>query len=229
MKISSKILSIPPYISTAWENVFALHVREDTEKLALIVILKDGSQTIIPNLNKAQITIIFNAHARFLETKDAPKTPSPALPTDPVNIVVPIGGDGNVDIEALPASTKHNPEQADLPPLPKHVLDKLTALAKALGVDKFTALPAAEPDCNCIHCQVMNAMRQAGQEIEEEEHVSEEDLKFREWDIRQTADNLYIVTNPLDAKEYYSVFLGTPLGCTCGRKDCEHIRAVLSS
>ena len=35
--------------------------------------------------------------------------------------------------------------------------------------------------------------------------------------------------DPLDPNEHYNVFLGTPLGCTCGEKDCEHIRAVLST
>jgi PhoH-like ATPase len=49
------------------------------------------------------------------------------------------------------------------------------------------------------------------------------------WGIEQTAEQLYKVTNPLDANEQYNVFLGTPLGCTCGLKNCEHIRAVLNT
>ena len=40
---------------------------------------------------------------------------------------------------------------------------------------------------------------------------------------------LIVVTNPLDANEHYNVFLGDPIGCTCGQKNCEHIRAVLNS
>ncbi|MGH2612567.1 MAG: hypothetical protein ACRDFB_05905, partial [Rhabdochlamydiaceae bacterium] len=62
-----------------------------------------------------------------------------------------------------------------------------------------------------------------------EEEVSDEDLKFRTWDIKQENDKLYSVTNPLDKKEHYNVFLGKPLGCTCGNKNCEHIQAVLKS
>jgi hypothetical protein len=65
--------------------------------------------------------------------------------------------------------------------------------------------------------------------LEEIEEVSDEDLKFRDWEIKQTAEQLYTVTNPLDANEHYNVFLGSPLGCTCGDKNCEHIRAVLTS
>ena len=60
-----------------------------------------------------------------------------------------------------------------------------------------------------------------------EEEVSAADLTFRSWDIKQEADQLYTVTNPLNAKEHYSVFLGEPLGCTCGFKNCDHIQAVL--
>ena len=63
----------------------------------------------------------------------------------------------------------------------------------------------------------------------EEEIVSDEDLKFKTWDIVQTGEKLYDVTNPLDTKEQYHVYLGEPVGCTCGEQYCEHIRAVLSS
>ncbi|NGX33463.1 MAG: hypothetical protein K1060chlam4_01531, partial [Candidatus Anoxychlamydiales bacterium] len=40
---------------------------------------------------------------------------------------------------------------------------------------------------------------------------------------------LYRVTNPLDENEHYSVFLKDPIGCTCGKKNCEHVKAVLNS
>jgi len=93
-------------------------------------------------------------------------------------------------------------------------------------------IPKGEPHCNCPYCQIANAMQGTVSEVEEkevEEEVTEDDLKFREWDIKQEGDKLYIVTNPLDADEHYQVFLGTPVGCTCGQKNCEHIRTVLSS
>jgi len=62
-----------------------------------------------------------------------------------------------------------------------------------------------------------------------EEEVSAEDLKFRDWDIVQSGDDVYIVTNPLNAEEQYNVYLGNPVGCTCGQPNCEHIRSVLNS
>ena len=61
------------------------------------------------------------------------------------------------------------------------------------------------------------------------EEVTDEDLKFRTWDIKQPGKKLYLVTNPLDNNENYNVFLGKPVGCTCGQKYCEHIKAVLNS
>jgi hypothetical protein len=79
-----------------------------------------------------------------------------------------------------------------------------------------------------MHCQIAKALHGELPE-EQEEEVTDEDLKFRLWDIDQTGDKLYVVTNPLDSKEYYNVFLGDPIGCTCGEKNCEHIRAVLNS
>ena len=65
-------------------------------------------------------------------------------------------------------------------------------------------------------------------EIQEEE-VSREDLQFREWDIEQTSEKVYVVTNPLDKEEKYQIHLGKPIGCTCGSAHCDHIRAVLES
>ena len=67
------------------------------------------------------------------------------------------------------------------------------------------------------------------QDAPKEEIVSDAELHFREWDIKQLEKQLYNVTNPLDTTEHYQVFLGTPLGCTCGKTNCEHIRAVLNS
>jgi hypothetical protein len=66
-------------------------------------------------------------------------------------------------------------------------------------------------------------------QMDDMEEISDDDLKFRDWEIAQTEANLYSVTNPLDPSEHYSVFLGEPLGCTCGSKNCEHIKAVLKS
>ena len=42
-------------------------------------------------------------------------------------------------------------------------------------------------------------------------------------------DKLFTVINKLDQQEKYNVFLGEPVGCTCGKQGCEHMLAVLKS
>ena len=224
MKISLKVLSIPPFISTAWKNVSSLHVREKDGILYLTVSLHNGSAVEIPNLNQSALSAIFDAHARAIEAEKSLKNPTPK-PTQPFNIAMALDTDGGV-ADVFDASFRHNPEQSDLPPLPSSLLQKITNIAKALGFENFLSLPKSEPNCSCIYCQLMNSLQE---NIVSEEPVSDEDLKFRNWDISQAAEKLYTVTNPLDPNEHYNVFLGTPIGCTCGHKNCEHVKAVLST
>ncbi len=133
-------------------------------------------------------------------------------------------------MEGLADMMHHNPDQSNSPELPDEVLSKIVAVARALGIDDTSVLPNPELNCNCMYCQVAKAFRkEVAATIDLDEEVSAEDLKFRTWDINQTTDKLYLVTNPLDAKEQYNVFLGEPMGCTCGDNHCEHIRAVLST
>ena len=65
--------------------------------------------------------------------------------------------------------------------------------------------------------------------LTQEEEVTDRDLSFQQWAIEQTGDKLFCVTNKLDRLEKYNVFLGDPVGCTCGIQGCEHILAVLKS
>ena len=48
-------------------------------------------------------------------------------------------------------------------------------------------------------------------------------------EITQTGDKLFTVVNKLDPQENYHVYLGHPVGCTCGKQGCEHILVVLKS
>lgn len=215
MKITTTILSIPPYLSTAWKNISSLHVREERGLFTLMVWLENGTQVEVPSLDSSTVDEIFKAHARFLEESSPLK--------NPISFSLPLKPEG--PIETLGASMQHNPAQSHLPPLPPEVLEKITLIARAFGLEDSSFLTPPEPECGCIYCQVTRSL-QGGEDSAE---VTEEDLKFRNWEIQQTSDKLYCVTNPLDANEHYNVFLGTPLGCTCGSKNCEHIRAVLNT
>ena len=226
MKINNQVLSIPPYISTSWKNISSILVNQDGN---LVILLHSGAKIIIPNLDKSLINVIFDAHAKHLEEEEKKKEP---LAPNNLSMGLPlkIGADG---IESIGAAMQHNPSQADAPDLPEDVLNKIASISKIMGVEDPQMMPKPEPHCNCVHCQIARAIRGEKKEDEDnddlEEEVTDEDLKFKTWDIEQTGEMLYILTNPLDKNEKYTVYLGEPLGCTCGEKNCEHIRAVLNS
>lgn len=227
MKITSLILSIPPYLSTTWKNISSLHIAGNGPLYTLVVLLEDRAEVEIPHLTKEAINQIFEAHARYIEEAEetAPKnTPEIA----PFTFSLPLKPNSAFE-QLLETSAQHNPEQANLPPLPIDVLKKITMIAKVFGFEDAAALNKPETGCNCIYCQVTRSLQGEDPLLDPNEEVSAEDLKFRDWEIRQTGDKFYCVTNPLDPNEQYNVFLGTPIGCTCGNKSCEHIRAVLTS
>lgn len=221
MKINQQILSIPPYISTSWDEVQSIFLDKD----GLIILLKNNLKIRIPIKDDTLLNQVFEGHRKYLETKTLPPKPK-----DSISFGFPLNLPKFEDIDSLGAAMRHNPAQADSADLPKEVLNKIASVAKALGLQEQDNLPEAQPHCNCMHCQLARAMSGETNQIgENEEVVTDEDLQFRDWDIVQETDDLYIVTNPLDNKEQYNVFLGNPIGCTCGKNNCEHIRSVLNS
>jgi hypothetical protein len=213
MKITPSILSIPPYLSTPWKNIASLQSVPKGNIFTLIVTLVTGERVEVPGLNQATLNSIFESHAHFSNN-------------DPISFALPLKMDG--PIESLGDTMKHNPALSDQPDLPPKVLGRVSQIAKAFGVDDTSLLSSPEPDCNCTYCQIVRSMNGEENQLQEEP-VTIEDLSFRDWQIKQTGEKLYTVTNPLDVSEQYTVFLGTPLGCNCGSKDCEHIQAVLKS
>lgn len=241
MKINQKILSIPPYISTSWKNVLSLHIDKREGHSILVIGLVNGSTIEIPGLDSNTLKATFAAHSKHLEREESvdeikqgpigPLMP-PQFAGDPsavLSLPIQFGIDthmGNI--------LQHNQEASDSPDLPQDVLEKITTLAQSMGFAEMDHFPKPEPHCNCVHCQIMRAMQQKQEdnshhELSENEEVSDDELRFRDWDIKQQGDKLYIVTNPLNQTEHYDVFLGSPVGCTCGQSNCEHIKAVLNS
>lgn len=235
MKINSKILSIPPYISTSWKNVVSLHKNEDI----LIIGLFNGSKIEIPHLDPTVLKAVFAAHEKYLEQDSNAnhKNINSLPPNFPPNFsgdtsaifTFPfrIGMDSNIG-----NLLQHNPEAAHSPDLPKEILEKIAAFSKMAEFENTNNFPKPEPHCNCTHCQIMRMIhddKDQSPQNEELEEISIEDLRFREWDIQQAGEKLYLVSNPFNAEEHYNVFLGHPIGCTCGKHNCEHIRAVLNT
>ncbi|MFZ0564665.1 MAG: hypothetical protein WAM28_00495 [Chlamydiales bacterium] len=248
IKINEKLICIPPHISARWDQIAFLQTSEDSEKknLTLIIHLIDGKVIQIPDLDVSLVDIIFSAHIKYLESSgqkgnEPPKTlgdfiqqlgdMSPKqLMGMPIRFGInPLAG----GLEGIEMAFQHNPSQGDSPDMPKEFLEKISSIAKMFGGGDPAAFPKPEPHCNCMHCQIARAIHGAEKEEvsdgHQEETVTKEDLYFPEWNITQSGDKLFTVTNPLDPKEHYSVYLGSPVGCTCGQDHCEHIEAVLYS
>lgn len=244
MKVSTTILSLPPYISTAWKNVASLHLENQSHQDVLIVTLHSGARIEVPSLNASLIETIFAAHVNHLEQEE--------LRSQHLNIAAkpaaqnPAPGHFIFELMAMQGPTASSEKnsaldseglQANSPPLPEEILFKITDIAQALGFSQEGCSPSAEEDCNCLKCQIANALRstlrvkdlpETSEAISEEE-VSDEDLAFASWIVSKAGDNLYTVTNPTENLESYQVHLGNPMGCTCGEPHCEHIRAVLKT
>lgn len=231
MKINSRMLSIPPFISTAWENVISLQVEDGTGKL--IVFLKNGGIVSIPSLPAEVIKSTFNAHADYIESQSNQAQPMKGGPGLSFSMM-PNG----MAQEMLGPVMQHDPNQKESPDLPSEVINKVASVAKALALDVSTfAIPNDEPHCNCPYCQIARAIQgksnpnkipDVDNTLKETEFL-EGKLEFREWDIKQVGKKLYDVTNSTNADEYYQVFLGKPIGCTCGKLNCQHVKAVLKS
>jgi hypothetical protein len=247
VKIDEKLICIPPYISATWDQVTFLQTEEDPEThlFTLIIHLMEGKAVCIPHLDSSIIDIAFGAHIKFLERKsitsskqkggEDQKTIGALLqqvtglsPEQLANIPIRFGISG---LEGMPGLEvlQHNVSQANTSDIPPEVLEKITGMIKMMTNSEIAHFPKPEPHCNCPHCQVARSIHNQKKDEEIDDSISDEELKFRDWEIIKKGDQLYVVTNPLDPKEHYSVFLGSPVGCTCGQAHCEHIRAVLYS
>lgn len=243
MKITPKFLHLPPHISTSWMQVRALFLKQSD----LVVSLLDGTMIVIHGLPPEIIETIFKAHAAFLESQFT-RPPQSERPM-PLQFFQ-ISSQGNPEtgekghamrinfdsLESISTAMQHNPAQANLPDLPKEVVNKIAEIAKVVAPDEISNMPKAEPHCNCTHCQISRAIHgnipekpSVNEQVPVEETITEADLAFQQWDITKSGEQLYTVTNRLDTSEKYTVFLGDPIGCTCGKPNCEHILAVLKS
>ena len=220
IKIDDKILSLPPYISTSWKNVISLWQEKKPSGPVLIIDLTSGNRVEIPNLDHALLEKIFHAHTRYLEQEHN----SEKFSTSIVALPFPLPNLAN-----LTSILEHNSQQSNIPDLPAELLEKISMVTRNLIPEGASVFPQAEPHCNCPYCQIMRALQQEAQQPldnSSEEAVSDDELLFRTWDIKQEGSYFYSVTNPANPKEQYSVFLGEPSGCTCGQNNCEHIQVV---
>lgn len=246
MKINNKYLNIPPHISTSWNNIKSLYM-----KGSLLVIDLSNNETVhIPALDQQTIDEIFSTHAHYLDSEASTPTSTSSAKITTTTIPIEFSIDsfpeqmeafsqlGINSFEDLSSAMQHNNSLAFAPDLPKEMLSKITSVIKALSPDELLTIAPAELACNCPHCQITRAIRGETQ-LSETIHTSHEEtplatvldseLHFQQWNIQEISSNLYSVTNKLDQAESYNVYLGSPVGCTCGNTGCEHILSVLNS
>ncbi len=237
MKINHKVLSIPPYISTSWKNISSLQSTQEGEKHSLLIHLQDGGLVRVPDLEAVVVQAIFGAHAKYVETESKA----------PVNTEVEANKRNSsvqeanpsikfFEIENISSMMTHNEQERNAPDLPSYILSKVQEISLEMGLSNSATLPVAEPNCNCSFCQIAKSIQKMGSEAheqvsyeDEEDLITEEDLTFTSWIIRPLKQNLYLVVHPDHLEDQYQVFLGSPIGCTCGSNQCDHIKAVLSS
>ena len=242
--LSDTVICIPPYISTSWNNIKSVHIDDNK---SLVFILNDSSKIAIPDLSAEVVQTVFEKHAMAMEKNN--RGGGPIIEGNKQNqerltnllskflklfssnqfmgLPIQIGVENSNGIVPI---MSHDPTQSNAPDLPKEILDKISTMVQSFEDIESDIIPKPVENCNCIYCQIARAIYgQLGNGQEKDEEVTEEDLKFKEWDIEQTGEKLYQVSNPLDQNEKYTVYLGETLGCTCGKKNCEHIRVVLKS
>lgn len=249
MKINSKIISIPPYISAPWSHIAALQTVGST----LIVTLLDGKMIEIPGLDEGTIHNIFEMHTLSLDERSAMNLPlSPEVPLTPYPPHSPhlpnFQNQGDIPVRFAVGSIdemgssifQHNPSLGKISEIPNEILEKIVAITKIVAPSEMHAFPKPEPHCNCVHCQVARAINRTTQKNEEpiyekavdeaiqEDLVPDSELAFEEWEIHSIGNQTYSVIHKIDKKEF-RVYLGNPVGCTCGDSGCEHIIAVLKS
>jgi hypothetical protein len=206
MIINKQLLSIPPFISTSWKDVELL--LSDGQH-TLNIYLKNGTLVKISHLLKEQLDLIFNVHQEILLTQ-AQDLAAPLI--DPLFF------------QFSGPFLEHDPELSDANPLPDEVKARLQSLLEGLPKIDSAKLPQPILGCNCPHCQLMTLINVPKNE---EEYVDDEELKFASWDVNQLSDHLFKLTHPYDETDIYYVSLESPISCTCGEKNCEHIEHIL--
>lgn len=229
IKINDKMLSITPYLSTPWSQVASMHMKDNL----LAITLQDGNIIQIPDLSEEQISLIFNSHAHYLEKELSEQKIENSLSqlfqreTGEPMVKFAFGA-----LDDMSGTMQHNPAQANAPEVPREILDKIVSITKIISPEADLGFENAQPSCNCFYCQIARALHPVtidATPASKEETVLDSELEFSQWAISQVEEQLFTVTNKLDSNEKYSVFLGEPVGCTCGKKGCEHVLAVLKS
>jgi hypothetical protein len=228
--ITDRFISIPPKVSVSWREITSLYMRDE----GLHLLLKGGELVVLHDLSDEMIDKIFHHHALHLDRRAEERHREVMGPLGRL-MQLPEGTEsvvriGFAPLDAMGMMVQHNPDQKDAPPLPNDLIEKISGVLRLLSPDDPDALPKPEGNCYCFHCQIARSIQPAAEKDEEiDEEINPSELSFSDWEVQEAGDKLFSVTNKLNKEERYSVYLGTPVGCTCGRENCEHIVSVLKS
>lgn len=237
MKIGPNNLHLPPYISTSWDQIKSISADEST----LTLVLSSGKEVQIPNLEAEDIIAIFEAHQQYLENEEEPvakeKKSSPSSEIQDLfsgiqNLLKNFKGmpiQFGVGVEGIENLFDNLPNEKPSPELVKQVKQ----MTKMMGIN-LEDLPQPEPHSQSAYSQILRELQREKTattpdhpDLPAEEEISETDISFQQWHVKKAGENLYDVVNKLNPNEVYQVYLGNPVGCTCGEKGCEHLLAVL--
>lgn len=233
--VTEKFLHISPYLSTTWSEVSSLR----QEGPNLFIALKNFTEVKIPFLKEKQLEAIFTFHEKYLDHFFSAKQPliesPPPFAQDLLSSFQPsrekmlqfaIGTPGDI------SDMEHNPHLKDLPELDPEVIKKIVSIVKVLtpeGEEAFLSKESVE-GCNCPACQIRHFLEKENQSgITQEEEFLEKPTEVMPWIISSVGENLYKVESKENPEEVAHVFLGNPLGCSCGEHGCPHLIAVLKS
>ena len=174
--INSKTLCLPPYISTAWENISSLHVEELDGAKTIIIFLSNSMQVKIPGLDTKLIDAIFTKHAQFLDHESPKQKKQPEQPFESDTLLLNSLKMADMPFDSITNILQHNSEQKNLPDLPKEIMEKFSGIVKMVGAQEIKNLPKAEPHCNCTYCQIYRKLNESILEKSEEEIISDEEF-----------------------------------------------------
>lgn len=205
----------------------------------------------IPNLPSSMQELLFSCHIEAIERTQKTDHHSPVLRQEDLHAILNAVQTGIKEIMALILKLgssaissvgkvlEHDPNNSHLPPIAEEMKKKILLLLNVVPKEDILAMPTPVLGCNCMYCQINRTLREGigihesdleeNRDQENDDTVDEKDLEFSEWNVTPISEKLFLVRNKLDEHEEYRVFLGNPIGCTCGKANCEHIVAVLRS
>lgn len=257
VKVNNLMLSVPPYISTSWKYVEGLYMKGATLVVTLasgesVNIPGIGTEFVdmIFTAHADYLEKEVNQRNVMSSNNDLSSLQG-MMPFGLLGPGFPMTASDNAfqfgisSMDGLGNPMQHNPAHANAPDLPLEILQKIGAIVKIVAPEEIVTGTIAEQDCNCPYCQITRAISVDGDDesqlfselsswtdiLENPELTHAHDLSSEissPWKIQETGPNQFLVVDTSNQSEF-RVFLGNPVGCTCGEEGCKHIVAVLKS